>query len=165
MRKNFYTATALFILLATMVLVSGWWKKSSEIISPLPSKIANIQVYARDVVREVEVPKDYRFTTEKQQIMAYIVEKFGDRADDAIAMLNKCENNKLDPKATNWNRNGTWDTGIFQINQVHGYSMEEMQNWKKNIDVAHKIYTAHKNTFYAWSCGGVTGDKTYKDNF
>lgn len=172
MRKNFYTATAMFILLACMVLVSGWWKKSSEIISPLPSKIANIQVYARDVVREVEVPKDYRFTTEKQQIMAYIVEKFGDRADDAITMINSCENNGLQPRRVsklNIQKSGrrSYDVGVMQINveESDTAEIERLKDWKYNIDKGYEKYKAKNNTFYLWSCGHIAGDKTYKDNF
>lgn len=98
--------------------------------------------------------------TEKQQILLYIVEKFGDRSHQAIAMLAKCENSKLDPHATNYNSNGTVDRGIFQINSIHGG--EEMYNWKTNIDKAYEIYHAHNDTFYAWSCGDVAGDYTYK---
>lgn len=98
--------------------------------------------------------------TEKQQIMIYIVTKFGDRSHQAIAMLAKCENSELDPYATNHNRNGTIDRGIFQINSIHGG--EEMFDWKTNIDKAYEIYSAHDNTFYAWSCGDVAGDYTYK---
>ena len=106
----------------------------------------------------VVVPKDSQMT-EKQQIMNYIVDVFGDDSADAITIINKCENHAFSPKATNWNSNGTWDSGIFQINQVHGYSMEEMQDWKQNIDVAKKIFD--NRGWSAWSCSHVIGVKSF----
>jgi hypothetical protein len=102
--------------------------------------------------------KDREFT-QKQQILSYIIEVFGDDSADAITIINKCENHAFDPKATNWNRNGTWDTGIFQINQIHGYTMDEMQDWRKNIDAAKKIFDNRGWT--AWSCSYVVGVKSF----
>lgn len=110
-----------------------------------------------EVVREVEV--DRTFTTEKQQILAYIVQRFGDRSADAITLINQCENHAFNPRAINYNRNGTVDRGIFQINSIHGG--EEMFDWKTNIDTAFKIYTAHGNKFTAWTCAHVVGEKNY----
>lgn len=51
------------------------------------------------------------------------------------------------------------NTGIFQINQVHGYSLEEMQNWRKNIDVAKKIFD--NRGWKAWSCAHVVNQKPF----
>ena len=112
--------------------------------------------YKKPVVVVDEKDRDY---SEKQQILAYIVEVFGDDSADAITIINKCENHAFNPKATNWNRNGTWDTGIFQINQVHGYTMEEMQDWKLNINAAKKIFDNRGWT--AWSCSEVVGVKPF----
>lgn len=110
-----------------------------------------------EVVREVEV--DRKFTTQKQQILAYIVEVFGDDADDAITIINKCENSSFNPEAENWNSNGTWDAGIFQVNEVHGYTMEEMKDWKQNVDAAYKIFKSRG--WEAWSCSHVVGVKSF----
>lgn len=114
------------------------------------------QEYKTPVVVVEERDKNY---SEKQQILAYIVEVFGDDSADAITIINKCENHEFNPKATNWNRNGTWDTGIFQINQVHGYTMEEMQDWKQNIIAAKKIFDA--SGWSAWSCSHVINVKSF----
>ena len=112
--------------------------------------------YKSPVVLVDERDRDY---SEKQQILDYIVEVFGDDSADAITLINKCENHAFDPKATNWNSNGTWDTGIFQINQVNGYSMEEMQDWKLNIDAAKKIFD--NRGWSAWSCAEEVGVKPF----
>lgn len=116
-----------------------------------------------EVVKEIEV--DRTFTTEKQQIMAYLIEKFGDRADDAITMINTCENTTFDPARINTgNNNGTWDVGVMQINvdPKNTTEVEKLKNYKYNIDRGYEKYKAHKNTFYLWSCGDKAGDYTYK---
>lgn len=101
--------------------------------------------------------------SEKQQILNYIVEKFGDRADAAIAMVYKCENSTFDQSRTNTNRNGTTDYGIFQINSIHEqrYGAEFKTDWKANIDVAYEIYKSHGNSFRPWTCAGITGETNY----
>jgi hypothetical protein len=110
-----------------------------------------------EVVKEVEV--DRKFQTEKQQIMAYIVEKFGDRSSDAITIINQCENHAFNTKAINHNSNGTVDRGIFQINSIHGG--EEMFDWKQNVDMAYKIYHSQGDKFTAWTCATVIKEKNY----
>lgn len=126
---------------------------------PKPTPAPKVVYQTKEVPVAVDVPN-----TEKAQILAYIVAKFGDHAADAITMIRKCENSQFNPKAVNWNKNGTWDTGIMMINQVHGYSLEDMQDWKKNIDVAYEIFKADDNSFYSWSCAGVINQKSYKDS-
>lgn len=91
--------------------------------------------------------------------MHYIVDKFGDDANLAITMLTKCENHALDPQATNVNKNGSVDRGVFQINSTNGG--EEMYDWKKNIDTAYKLYKNRGNKFTDWTCAGVIGQKNY----
>ena len=118
-----------------------------------------VQVQAREIIIVPEPTPTPKPQTEKEQILAYIVEVFGEDSADAITIINKCENKAFNPKATNWNRNGTWDTGIFQINQIHGYTMEEMQDWKQNIDAAKKIFD--NSTWSAWSCSRVVNIKSF----
>lgn len=122
-----------------------------HMVSPYVSSI----LYDVDL-SEVEHKED---KSEKLKIIEYIVEVFGENSAEAITIIKKCENSKFNPKATNWNRNGTWDTGIFQINQVHGYTMEEMQDYRKNIDAAKKIFDSRGWT--AWSCSHVVGVKPF----
>lgn len=113
----------------------------------------------------VEVEVDRTFVTEKQQIMAYLIEKFGDRADDAITMINTCENSTFNPSLINkGNNNRTWDVGVMQINvqPTDTQEVEKLKYYKYNIDRGYEKYKAHKNTFYLWSCGDKAGDYTYK---
>ena len=57
---------------------------------------------------------------------------------------------KLNPHAINRaNRNGSVDTGLFQINSIHGYSEEFLKNEDNNLKVAREIYDRQGIT--AWS--------------
>jgi|WetSurMetagenome_2_1015567.scaffolds.fasta_scaffold111706_5 hypothetical protein len=87
--------------------------------------------------------------TEKAQIMAYIIERFGDQAENAFKVLS-CENHALNPKARGISPNHTVDVGIFQVNSVHGIPESYLKDWHTNIDVAYQIYKA--SGWNAWAC-------------
>ena len=44
------------------------------------------------------------------------------------------------PDAIHYNSDGTWDTGIFQINSVHGYDTEWLKKPENNIIAARQVY-------------------------
>lgn len=98
----------------------------------------------------------------KEEVMAYIVEVFGDDADRAIWMA-KCESGLRKDAYNGSNRNGTADYGVFQINSVHikTYGDEFTTDWKTNVEVAHKIFKAHGNSFRPWVCAKSIGEKNY----
>ena len=54
----------------------------------------------------------------------------------------------LNPYAMNKNRNGSTDTGLFQINSIHGHDQLELTKVDKNIEVARKVY--EKQGLGAW---------------
>ncbi len=81
-----------------------------------------------------------------------ILDKFGKDGEVALAVA-KAESH-LNPTAINVNRNGTKDAGIFQINDCHGFSVEERFNADKNIEIAFALY--QKSGFQPWV--------TYKTN-
>ena len=97
-----------------------------------------------EVVEPTPEPK-----TQRQEIIEYIVEVFEEDAPNAFNVL-YCENKGLRADAVNWNSNDTWDAGIFQINQVHGYTMEEMKDYRKNVDAAYKIFLGRG--WSSWAC-------------
>ena len=79
----------------------------------------------------------------------YILQVFGEEAGKkAIFMLKTCENKLLKLDALNWNGNGTYDFGLFQINSIHGYTKDQLTVYKFNTNVAYKIY---KNAGYSFS--------------
>jgi len=137
----------------TLIQYQSDWKRETYI------KKYNQAIEKRiEVIKEVEV--DRKFTTEKQQIMAYIVEVFGDDAADAITVINKCENNAFNPKATNHNRNGSIDRGVFQLNSAY-WGGEELFDWKTNVDVAYKVFTRAGKKWTPWTCAHTVGQANY----
>jgi hypothetical protein len=100
-------------------------------------------------------------TSNQSEIEAYIHKVFGKDAERGIRMLKKCENGRLNPTAINWNKNGTWDYGLWQINQIHNYTREQLADPFFNTDVAFKIFTSWGNNFSAWSCAEHAGDIPY----
>lgn len=97
--------------------------------------------------------------SEKQQIINYIVEVFGEHAPDAFNVL-YCENRNLNPYATNHNSNGTIDRGIFQLNSAY-WGGEENFDWKTNIDKAYMIFERAGKTWKPWTCSHRIGQKNY----
>ena len=59
---------------------------------------------------------------------------------------------KLKPYAINLNKNGTYDAGIAQINDVHKMSIPARFDFKKNIQKAYEIYL--KRSWSAWYGAG-----------
>lgn len=57
------------------------------------------------------------------------------------------------PSATNKNRNGSTDYGLFQINSVHGSLLKQGQ-WSNPLDnakMAYKVYADAGNSFKPWT--------------
>ena len=88
-------------------------------------------------------------TSQQQQIINYIKEVFGSQSDNAFKVLS-CENHRLNPNAQNWNSDGSIDTGIFQVNSIHGVNANYLKDWRVNVDVAHQIYLG--SSWNAWTC-------------
>ena len=64
---------------------------------------------------------------------------------------------RLDPNATNLNRNGSKDCGLMQVNSIHGYDCEWPKDVDNNLRVARKIYDTQGVT--AWSSYNNALDK------
>lgn len=146
-------------------LYAGFRYFTESAIAAAPGYEPQVLIKQVEVIKEVEV--DRTFKTQKQQIMAYLVEVFGDDADDAITVLNKCENSSFNPEAVNHNANGTCDVGVMQINVAcEGEEFEKLKDWKYNIQRGYAKFKAgdggkHKNSFYLWTCGYEVGHYTY----
>lgn len=100
-------------------------------------------------------------TTQKEEIIDYIYQVFGNQADNAFKVL-ACENHSLNPNAKGMNKNGTSDVGIFQVNSIHGVPETYLKDWRTNVDVAYQIY---KNSGWnAWSCVTMYNSLGRKDS-
>lgn len=162
--RNYYAAHVGILLMILTILLGLYFQSQQpgELISPIPRAETFLDGVPQVRAKEPEIvptstPKSL---TEKQQILNYIVEVFGDDAPDAIVVIRKCENSKLDPYAVNHNRNGSVDRGIFQLNSEY-WGGEELFDWKTNVDVAYKVFTRAGKTFKPWTCAHVVGQKNY----
>lgn len=119
-----------------------------------------------EVIKEIEV--DRKFTTEQQQVLAYLVEVFKDDADLAIIMIGTCENSTFAPdrkSPLNIQQSGrrSYDIGVMQINVDENDLVEQkkLTNYKYNIDKGYAKYKAAGNKFTAWTCASKIGQKNY----
>ncbi len=175
-RRSYREALApLFWLSAGLLLLAFIWVyfQKSEVIGPCDDGgckffiVRAVELPQNDEVIEIIAFHDPQPTTQPETVKEteitgieaykhYIIKVFGEEeGQKAIKIISECENGRWNPRATNWNRNGTWDTGLFQINQVHGRSLEDMQDPIKNIDQAYKVYKNAGNSFHPWSCSHV----------
>jgi hypothetical protein len=108
--------TNLFITGMLLTAFVGWDVAHSNNMSVKAQEVVESPVASPSASTEVSYPP----------VEQYIRLRFGVWGDKAITMLKTCENKELNPTATNWNKNGTWDFGLFQVNQTHGYTQEQL---------------------------------------
>lgn len=148
----FSTLRAFTVILAltSLCLVYGNYNVEQDLINPL------ISINEVQQVQAVEpTPEPDKCSPIENEIEQYICEVFEDDYEDAMTILS-CENASLNPLAINdANSNGSTDVGIFQINSIHGFTVAEMQDYRLNVDFAHKLM--HRDTWSAWACSWKLG--------
>ena len=142
------TLTSLLI----SVITYGGAKGQSKLASPVVAQ-ESVTVTATPIPTVKPIPTDIR---------GYIKYKFGEiDGERAIKMLEDCENRDLGLTRINWNGNGSYDYGLFQINSIHGYTKEQLSDSKFNTDVAYKLYKSAGYSFRPWTCAYVIGDEPF----
>jgi hypothetical protein len=71
--------------------------------------------------------------------MIAIIQQVWGRAWRIGVAIARCESG-LRPAAVHYNRNGTWDAGLFQINQIHGIPKAQLLNPSVNARYAYQLY-------------------------
>ena len=142
------------LLIATVAIGAfiNWLYTPVELARPVVGEVVAIE--PKPSVETIVLPP----ITEKQRILNYIVEKFGDDADKMITIIGTCENGTWDQSRTNTNRNGTKDWGLAQINDANSKlckGLDFQHNWKDNIDCAKRIKDSQG--FSAWACSDRVG--------
>lgn len=123
----------LILALAAMVVLPHKWK--DEQISKLE---AGFKVYASVPEREYVEPPLADETTQEASIK--VIKKIWRRDWQIGVAIAKCEGG-LRPNAFNGhNTNGTWDAGLFQVNQIHGIDKETLMNPYANAGYAYALY-------------------------
>lgn len=152
-------STNIFISIMLITVVAGYDIAHTPDIKVLEAK-------AVEVLHPIETPKEVlqsvEPTVEDDTPEGYIKTIFGqEEGERLIYMLKTCENKTLKVDATNWNRNGTWDKGLLQINQIHGYTEEQLFDYKFNIRAGYKIYKNAGYSFSPWTCSDVIGEHPF----
>lgn len=81
-----------------------------------------------------------------------IINEFGEDCKMALAISQAENGTRQCDRVSKPNTNGTVDTGVFQINDVHlkkGYTREQFKDCLTNIKIAKQIYLA--SGWNAWS--------------
>ena len=134
---------------------------STPTTSPSP-KIEASTVIVSEVTITRTTPKPKPQTFDLETIEGYIYHIFGyEEGSRSIKMLKECENKTLKTDAINWNGNGSWDFGLYQINSIHGYTQDQLADYKFNTRVAYKIYKNAGYSFSPWTCSYIIGTKSF----
>ena len=135
------TSYKLFIFLIGMIIGGSGvfvWLEAPKTLKSQVYEITN-----KPLIAEAMGTNEVKELTIEEKI----AQAFPENPKVMIAIA-KAESN-LDPNATNVNTNGSTDTGLFQINSIHGEDELSLFDVDKNIAVARKIYD--KQGLSAWS--------------
>jgi len=148
------TFAGIRLLLATVAIGAfiNWLYAPVELHRPITGEVMAVE--PKPSVETIVLPP----ITQKQRILNYIVEKFGDDADKLITIIGTCENGTWDQSRTNTNRNGTIDWGLAQINDANSKlckGLDFQNSWKDNLDCAKIIKDSQG--LQAWTCSDRVG--------
>lgn len=144
MKKKTKQSVIWMLFFLGLLALAFYISKPVELISPIPKG------YTLVIIKEV-------YAKEKQgdPIVDEISRVFKNEGTKTVAKAIMCfyGESKLNPLAYNFNRNKTADIGIAQINDVHGMSVEERQDYKKNIKKAYELFKKYGwKPWYSPSC-------------
>lgn len=95
---------------------------------------------------------EYDLEASKENIVWYIMKVFGKYGTDVAVKAISCfySESGLRTEAYNFNSNGTEDRGVAQINSIHGLKPEDAHQYRKNIDMAERVFVRAGNSFRPW---------------
>ena len=123
-------------------------------LTPSPTVTATPPTPTPKPAVEVDIP-----TSGAGELEEMIRKHFGEHAEDAFKVL-ECENKTWNPRATNHNRNGTIDRGLFQLNSAY-WGGEENFDPETNIKKARMIFDRAGGKWTPWTCAYMAGQKSY----
>lgn len=132
----------------TLAMIAGW---ADEKFKPvMASPLSNKEYVTVEKVVEKKV-----FETPKT-IEDKIRATFPEDPENAIKIA-RCESGLKEAAFNPANTNGTTDSGIFQINSVHGVAKHILMDSDVNIAVARVIYERAGNSWRPWVCAVKLG--------
>lgn len=141
-RLGFFSLIGLFLLVMVGDLTAR--EQRQNLISPLPSP--------SPVVAEAQAEEKTSYNWD--EVIGIIVEEFKPLGREvtaqAIAIAN-CESGFEQYATNNWNRDGSKDHSVFQLNDHWGLSFATLYDARENIKFAKKIYERN-HTWKSWAC-------------
>lgn len=150
--RNLLLLTTLFLILVT---IFGTELKKAQ---NKPARVVYVTAPATPIAT----------LTQREQIINYVIERFGKDAPNALKLLtvgtagkgNVClhgENKYLNPDAVYTDTSGQKDYGVFQICATcNGIAPKYLLDFRTNIDIAYNIFKSNGD-FHTWTCGKVLG--------
>lgn len=151
-------------MLIGMILHSAW-------VEPIQSGVvkANISpvTFTKEELEAFFAPRKAEakaiVSTPKSEVTELIKKHFGDDADKAIICF-KSESGLRASAFNGKNKNGTWDSGIAQVNSIHCPKIglktgskeckDALFDVETNLTVAKKIFDGREHGFRAWYGSG-----------
>lgn len=130
--RSFRDVTLLlfFILIVCVVGREFAELQPVEIISPLP-----LRAYAMTSSAPYKEPEPA--TLSEQEANIQIIKKIWGRDWKTGVAIAKCESGLRSDAFNGHNTNGTFDAGLFQINQVHGWTKAQLLDPVANTGIAY----------------------------
>jgi len=114
------------------------------LLPPLLLVVLPKDLIAKDFTEET---KNIQVKIIRETPRSYIEKKFGKDARIALAIVSA--ESSWNEEAVNKNKNGSIDVGLFQVNSIHGYDIEDLKDPFYNIDIAYKIFK--RDSWKAWA--------------
>lgn len=155
--KSKWVVLILLIIGAFIVLAGRGWRLaeiSTAHAEELIQTVEEVKQQAEAIKEQNEQLRDKAQVPTKDMIVAEIKKVFGNHSEEALQVA-KCESGIADK--TNINKNGTFDSNIFQINSIHvkRFGAGFIKDWKENINVAYKIFD--EQNWNPWVCAHKIG--------
>ena len=121
-----------------------------------PKRTTREEIRAYNLEQLDKLAESPEYNPTYQDIVEEIVRVFSPSGKKAVEWGLRCSFSESKWNAfalNNTNRNGTKDSGVFQVNSVHGYKQTQLFNYKENIKIAYQIYLKHgKRAWYGKGC-------------
>lgn len=116
--------------------------------------------YVRATTGLVEPVQAFKSAGVDQKLREWVLNKVSEAGFDTVLAdkIVNCESG-WNVGARHWNpptptRPGSWDIGLFQINDVHGMSIEDRLDPYKNTEMAIELLKS-KRSWNHWVCKGI----------
>lgn len=144
LRRHWADLTLIWIFsIILMAFLTDKLKTPERFISPIADK-----TFAHEYV----FPTPTSTVPTDEEIFTYAVKVWGKEGKHILIKMFNCFYSESGWRydAIGVNKNGTRDVGLAQVNDIHGMSLEDRLDYKKNIDKAYQIYLGRGKNFSAW---------------